>query len=58
MRDHNQTKKYYFYEAVVRPAIISECRVVDRDIVQRMDVAKMMMLRWMCGATKENKIRN
>ncbi|KAL3533386.1 hypothetical protein ACH5RR_006907 [Cinchona calisaya] len=49
-----------FYRTVIRPAILyeSECWVVNHTHKQKMRVAEMQMLRWMCGYTKMDKIRN
>ncbi|XP_070026013.1 uncharacterized protein [Nicotiana sylvestris] len=49
-----------FYRAVVRPAMLyrAECWSVKNSHIQRLKVAKMRMLRWMCGHTRIDKIRN
>nr|XP_016515887.1 PREDICTED: uncharacterized protein LOC107832536 [Nicotiana tabacum] len=49
-----------FYKAVVRPAMLYgvECWPVKNSHVQRMKVAEMRMLRWMCGLTRLDKIKN
>ncbi|XP_070020912.1 uncharacterized protein [Nicotiana sylvestris] len=49
-----------FYRTVVRPAILygAECWPVKNSHIQKMKVAEMRMLRWMCGHTKLDKIRN
>ncbi|XP_075093167.1 uncharacterized protein LOC142177455 [Nicotiana tabacum] len=49
-----------FYRAVVRPAMLygTECWPVKISHIQRMKVAEMRMLRWMCGHTRKDKIRN
>ncbi|OIT39959.1 histone deacetylase 14 [Nicotiana attenuata] len=49
-----------FYRAVVRLAMLygAECWPVKNSHIQRMKVAVMRMLRWMCGHTKIDKIRN
>ncbi|XP_070053973.1 uncharacterized protein [Nicotiana tomentosiformis] len=46
--------------AVVRPDILygAECWPVKNSRIQKMKVAEMRMLRWMCGNTKMDKIRN
>jgi hypothetical protein len=43
-----------FYKSIVRPTMLygSECWAVDRTIEQTMSVAKMIILRWMNGATR------
>jgi len=45
---------------VVRPALLygSECWPIKKTQVQRMKVAEMRMIRWMCGHTRLDKIRN
>ena len=49
-----------FYRTAVRPAMLygSECWAARKDHVQKLCVAEMRMLRWMCGKTKKDKIRN
>ncbi|XP_070015342.1 uncharacterized protein [Nicotiana sylvestris] len=49
-----------FYRTVVRPAMFygAECWPVKNSHIQKMKVAEMRILRWMCGHTKLNKIRN
>ncbi|WMV55704.1 hypothetical protein MTR67_049089 [Solanum verrucosum] len=52
--------KCKFYRVVVRPALLYgvECWPVKNSHVQKMHVAEMRMLRWMCGHTRSAKIRN
>ncbi|XP_055821948.1 uncharacterized protein LOC129890416 [Solanum dulcamara] len=49
-----------FYKVVVKLAMLygAECWPVKVSHVQRMKVAEMRMLRWMCGHTRSDKIRN
>ncbi|KAG5611910.1 hypothetical protein H5410_023191 [Solanum commersonii] len=49
-----------FYRVVVRPALLygAECWPIKNAHVQKMHVAEMRMLRWMCGNTRSDKIRN
>ncbi|WMV15276.1 hypothetical protein MTR67_008661 [Solanum verrucosum] len=49
-----------FYRVVVRPALLygAECWPAKNSHVQKMQVAEMRMLRWMCGHTRSDKIRN
>ncbi|KAL3351497.1 hypothetical protein AABB24_019876 [Solanum stoloniferum] len=49
-----------FYRVVVRPAMLygAECWPVKNAHVHKMHVAEMRMLRWMCGHTRSDKIRN
>ncbi|XP_070029668.1 uncharacterized protein [Nicotiana sylvestris] len=49
-----------FYRVVVRPTMLygAKCWPVKIAHVQKMKVAEMRMLRWMCGHTRLDKIRN
>ncbi|XP_070048567.1 uncharacterized protein [Nicotiana tomentosiformis] len=49
-----------FYKAVVRPAMMcrAECWPVKNSHIQRMKLAEMRMLRWMCGQPMMDKIMN
>ncbi|KAG5575700.1 hypothetical protein H5410_055834 [Solanum commersonii] len=49
-----------FYRVVVRPALLygAECWPVKNAHVQKMHIVEMRMLRWMCGHTRSDKIRN
>ncbi|XP_055808172.1 uncharacterized protein LOC129876703 [Solanum dulcamara] len=49
-----------FYKVVVRPAMLygAECWPVKTSHIQKMKVAEMRMLRWMCGHTRSDRIRN
>lgn len=48
------------YRTVVRPALMygAETWAAKKTQEKKLDVAEMRMLRWMCGATKIDKIRN
>ena len=48
------------YRMVVRPALLygAECWPIRKSHVQRMRVTEMRMIRWICGHTKLDKIRN
>ncbi|KAM1062010.1 hypothetical protein ACFX14_026297 [Malus domestica] len=48
-----------FYRTAIRPAMLygTECWAVKHQHVHKMGVAEMMMLRWMCGHTRKDKIR-
>ena len=48
------------YKTVVRPAMMygGETWPIKKAQGQRLDVAEMRMLRWMCGITMMDKIRN
>ncbi|XP_070013666.1 uncharacterized protein [Nicotiana sylvestris] len=49
-----------FYRAVVRSSMLyrAECCPVKNSHIQKMKVAEMRMLRWMCGHTRIDNIRN
>ncbi|XP_059302163.1 uncharacterized protein LOC132054118 [Lycium ferocissimum] len=49
-----------FYRVVVRPTLLygAECWLVKNTHVQKMSVAEMRMLRWMCGCTRMDMVRN
>ncbi|KAL6516133.1 hypothetical protein OROGR_019438 [Orobanche gracilis] len=49
-----------FYRTAIRPALLygTECWAVKQYHVQKMNVAEMRMLRWMCGHTKKDRLRN
>ncbi|XP_060206140.1 uncharacterized protein LOC132633629 [Lycium barbarum] len=49
-----------FYKVVVRPTLLygAECWPVKNSHVQKMKVAEMRMLQWMCEHTRRDKIRN
>ncbi len=49
-----------FYRTAVRPALLygSECWAVKHCHIQKMNVAEMRMLRWMCGHTRKDRLRN
>ncbi|KAH1264626.1 Craniofacial development protein 2 [Glycine max] len=49
-----------FYRTAVRPAILygTECWAVKSQHENKVGVAKMRMLRWMCGKTRQDKIKN
>ncbi|KAF3628092.1 putative pre-mRNA-processing factor 6-like [Capsicum annuum] len=49
-----------FYRVVVRPALLygAEYWPVKNSHIQKMKVAEMRMLRWMCGLTRGDRVRN
>ncbi|KAI3685929.1 hypothetical protein L1987_79598 [Smallanthus sonchifolius] len=49
-----------FYRVAVRPAMLygTDCWAIKKTQAQKMDVAEMRMLRWMCGHTRKDRIRN
>jgi len=48
------------YRVVVRPALLYglECWPIKKTQVQRLMVAEMRMLRWMCGYTRLDRLKN
>jgi len=48
------------YRMIVRPAVLygSECWPLKKTQAQRLIVAEMRMIRWMCGFTRLDRIRN
>jgi len=48
------------YRMVIKPAILYglECWSIKKTQVQRVMVAEMRMIRWMCGHTRIDRIRN
>ena len=48
------------YKTVVRPAMIygAEAWPIKKTQENKLDVAEMRMLRWMCGVTRWDRIRN
>ena len=55
-----QKLKGKFYRTAVRPAMLygAECWPTKRRHVQQLGVAEMRMLRWMCGHTRKDGVRN
>ncbi|XP_059313669.1 uncharacterized protein LOC132064632 [Lycium ferocissimum] len=49
-----------FYRVVVRPTLLhrAECWPVRNAHVQKMNMKEMRMLRWMCGHTRRDRIKN
>ena len=52
--------KGYVYKTVARPALLygAETWATTRGQEARLEVYEMRMLRWMCGVTRRDKIRN
>ena len=48
------------YHVIVRPALLygSECWPIKKTQVQRLTVAEMRIIRWMCGYTRLDRLRN
>jgi hypothetical protein len=55
-----QKLKGKFDETTIRPAMLygAECWPTKRWHVQRLGVVNMHMLRWMCGHTRKDRVRN
>ena len=49
-----------FYRVAVRPVMLyeAECWPVKNSHIQKLKVAEMRMLRWMCGLTRRDRVRN
>ncbi|PWZ56166.1 hypothetical protein Zm00014a_032155 [Zea mays] len=49
-----------FYRTTIRPAMLygAECWPTKRRHVQQLCVAEMRMLRWICGHTRRDRVRN
>lgn len=49
-----------FYRTAIRPAILygTECWAARQQHLHKVSVAEMRMLRWMCGKTRKDRIRN
>ena len=49
-----------FYKTAVKPTFLygTECWANKKQHIQKMSVTEMRMLRWMCGKTRTNKVRN
>jgi hypothetical protein len=52
--------KSKFYRTTIRPAIMynAECWATKGQHIQRMSVVEIWMLRWICGHTRKDQIRN
>jgi hypothetical protein len=55
-----QKLKGKFYRMAIRPAMLysAECWPTKRRHVQQSSVAEMRMLRWCCGHTRRDRVRN
>jgi hypothetical protein len=55
-----QKLKGKFYRTTIRPAMLygAECWPTKRRHVQQISVAEMRMLRWICGHTRRDRVRN
>jgi hypothetical protein len=52
--------KSKFYRTVIRSAMLygAECWPTKRRHVQQLSIAEMRMLRWICGNTRRDRVRN
>ena len=52
--------KEIFYKTAIRPIILygTECWAVKKQYESKMNVTEIRMLRWMCGKTRSDKVRN
>jgi len=52
--------KKKFYRTAIMPVLLydTECWAIKRYHAQKMSVAGMCMLHWMCGNTRRDKMRN
>ncbi|KAK9705104.1 hypothetical protein RND81_07G034100 [Saponaria officinalis] len=59
-KDMRNRLKGKFYRTAIRPVLLygSECWAVKHCHIQKMSVAGMRMLRWMCGHTRKYRLRN
>jgi hypothetical protein len=55
-----QKLKGRFYRTAIRPAMLygAECWPTKRRHIQQLSVAEMRMLRWICGHTRKDRVRN
>ena len=55
-----QKLKDKFYRTAIRPAMLygAECWPTKKRYVQQISVAEMRMLRWICGHTRRDRVRN
>jgi hypothetical protein len=55
-----QKLKGKFYRTMTRPAMLygAKCWPTKRRHVQQLSVAEMRILRWMCGDTRRDRVRN
>jgi hypothetical protein len=55
-----QKLKGKFYRMTIRPTMLygAECWTTKRRHVQQLSVAEMRMLRWICGHTRRDRVRN
>ena len=55
-----QKLKGKFYRKAIRPAMLYgvECWPTKRRYVQQISVVEMRMLRWICGHTRRDRVRN
>jgi hypothetical protein len=49
-----------FYRTAIRPTMLygAKCWPIKRQHVQQLSVAEMRVLRWICGHTRKDRVRN
>ena len=49
-----------FYTTTIKPVMTygAKCWPISKQYMHKMDVVEMRMLKWMCGKTNKDKIRN
>ena len=59
-RNMPMSLKKKFYRKTVRPSLLygTECWANKKQNTQKISVTEMRMLRWMCGKTRMDKVRN
>ena len=59
-RKISENMKGRLYKRVVRPALMygAETWAVTKAQERKLEVAEMRMLRWMCGLTRRDRVRN
>ena len=59
-QEHECEDQWKVYRTVVRPALMygADSWTLKKAQGNKLEVAEMRMLRWMCGVTKLDKIRN
>ena len=52
--------KEKFYRTAVRPSLLygTKCWAIKKQHTQKISVVEMRILKWMCGKTRMDKVRN
>ncbi|KAK9071956.1 hypothetical protein SSX86_008387 [Deinandra increscens subsp. villosa] len=55
-----ESLKWKFYGVVIQPTLLygTECWAIKKAQARKLETAEMRMLRWMCGQTRLDRIRN